>query len=119
MAEKRTSAKRQARYIQRKKTGSKALTAPWSWLTGAQASDIALHAYRNASWACRDCTQSPQQFKTTLAMHFLVLLDQHARSAGLGTLPADVPDFQSVPAPDLWRPQYPVYPAQEVHEVLA
>lgn len=93
----------------RRKQGLQRLPQPWDWITSAQASEMALQAFRAASWAYRDGT--PGDFADALGGMFCVLVHAQAERAGLELQAMCDPvaeaqeSLQAVPAD--WRHQYP------------
>lgn len=121
---------RQSAYRQRKKTGVKPLPSPWAWMTIAEAKEIALQAFRVASWHMREDVAEGrlsdqdlrEAFADSLAEMFKHAISAHAVSNG-GCWPVDdqTPSYAdhlqiwrnlSAEVPDTWRPQYPLYEQQ-------
>jgi hypothetical protein len=106
----------QAAYRQRLAAGAQAISKPWEWLTRSQVQELALQAYRSATYALADPEDWPDDaracFIAELTQAFEVLASSAAQNAGIAGGLAGAQHYAQCMLEDTpadWNPQYPIY----------
>jgi hypothetical protein len=116
------SALRMRKHLERRRQGLEVLPQPWDWITAAQAQEMALQAFRAATWTCR--ADTAVNFADELVAAFEILVTAQAERAGHRREVRLFEDPESMArglveaVPADWRHQYPRFgaPGQGVEQ---